>query len=747
MALAAALTSALIRPTFFVAPRPLTSEEVCHSEAEVRKRLCELGIPNASAGHGELSQLLHVAERVPVPRNVLESASVPLRTASKRADDASCVCSLDVRCRVEELRLVVLSLLDSPAGALEQVDDAQTAIALLALAHSLELRELERELIANLTPFLVPAIGCELASAAVVSIVRCEQAEEDGCAKAQATRVLARALALCGRELSALHGSSRDPILALLGSLPSRHLSALCDALPPDMPYGRRRAVFNLEVPIVTAMPGAKHASVEFSLQDDLGRTFAFSVWARAVKEAGAHGCPLYLVCQAALPAQCAAVLLELDVCAVRADIDVEVPLAAMHRQLFTSADGRREGGKAGVRIGTCARISEQLNLRVPSRDAFRRAPPRPTSLLLRLRAGLSGSTQQVELVSHWAASAARGVRCLRRLPLEQAWAVAGQAEETLCALLEHVEEMEREEAAKQHGEHSHPIGPSLDRFVVRQAALRIGSLRACPLFLALSATAIGKLARRVALHRHEDALLLETVHAVSEWVCAHAAAGSEANGGAQAAVVLEENGGMLSNLSLPELHALARPGGALHGACGCAEVREVVLAAVEQRLAQLLGHGDKDGAGDDIPPWLLCPISQDLFEDPVLLVGDGQTYSRKKLEHWLSIKQTSPMNNTRLTAEQAHFVRNQAIYCQVNHFRQARQAAAQEVQPHLTASRAALKRRCSRGGAELRDAAETMLNAWCSGLGLNQDKSLNGGRPKRPRLDPPAAEAPAPQY
>ena len=44
----------------------------------------------------------------------------------------------------------------------------------------------------------------------------------------------------------------------------------------------------------------------------------------------------------------------------------------------------------------------------------------------------------------------------------------------------------------------------------------------------------------------------------------------------------------------------------------------------------------------------LNCPISRELFEDPVICAGDGQTYERKEIEEWLKNKETSPFDTSK---------------------------------------------------------------------------------------------------
>lgn len=45
-----------------------------------------------------------------------------------------------------------------------------------------------------------------------------------------------------------------------------------------------------------------------------------------------------------------------------------------------------------------------------------------------------------------------------------------------------------------------------------------------------------------------------------------------------------------------------------------------------------------RSGSGVPQPPdYMICPISQDLMRDPVLLVGSGHSYERTEIEEWLN--------------------------------------------------------------------------------------------------------------
>lgn len=49
-----------------------------------------------------------------------------------------------------------------------------------------------------------------------------------------------------------------------------------------------------------------------------------------------------------------------------------------------------------------------------------------------------------------------------------------------------------------------------------------------------------------------------------------------------------------------------------------------------------------------DIPELYLCPITQDVMEDPVM-AADGFTYERKAIMEWLRHHRRSPMTNERM--------------------------------------------------------------------------------------------------
>ena len=58
--------------------------------------------------------------------------------------------------------------------------------------------------------------------------------------------------------------------------------------------------------------------------------------------------------------------------------------------------------------------------------------------------------------------------------------------------------------------------------------------------------------------------------------------------------------------------------------------------------------------------PSLVCPITSELFRDPVLCIGDGYTYERVAAEKWFADgKTTSPMTGAELPESQRRLVPN----------------------------------------------------------------------------------------
>ena len=70
----------------------------------------------------------------------------------------------------------------------------------------------------------------------------------------------------------------------------------------------------------------------------------------------------------------------------------------------------------------------------------------------------------------------------------------------------------------------------------------------------------------------------------------------------------------------------------------------------------------------------MLCPITQELMEDPVI-AADGHTYERSAIQRWLQRRQTSPKAGTPL--ESATLFPNHLLRRLILEWREERQAAA----------------------------------------------------------------------
>ena len=50
------------------------------------------------------------------------------------------------------------------------------------------------------------------------------------------------------------------------------------------------------------------------------------------------------------------------------------------------------------------------------------------------------------------------------------------------------------------------------------------------------------------------------------------------------------------------------------------------------------------------IPRCFICPITCELFQDPVILGTTGHTFEKKAITEWLKKKNCDPLTNERLT-------------------------------------------------------------------------------------------------
>ena len=91
----------------------------------------------------------------------------------------------------------------------------------------------------------------------------------------------------------------------------------------------------------------------------------------------------------------------------------------------------------------------------------------------------------------------------------------------------------------------------------------------------------------------------------------------------------------------------------------------------IEHRHTLLSGHTARREMTTHPPQELCCPITEELYEDPVLLIETGQTYDRQSIERWFKEgHNTCPSTGKTLTSKQ--IVPNFAVRGLVDAWRQA---------------------------------------------------------------------------
>ena len=64
-----------------------------------------------------------------------------------------------------------------------------------------------------------------------------------------------------------------------------------------------------------------------------------------------------------------------------------------------------------------------------------------------------------------------------------------------------------------------------------------------------------------------------------------------------------------------------------------------------------LLERKELRNKGVDIPNDFLCPITQEIFINPVM-IDDGNTYEKDAIEEWLKSHNTSPLTGSELSSK-----------------------------------------------------------------------------------------------
>ena len=80
----------------------------------------------------------------------------------------------------------------------------------------------------------------------------------------------------------------------------------------------------------------------------------------------------------------------------------------------------------------------------------------------------------------------------------------------------------------------------------------------------------------------------------------------------------------------------------------GVAKHQSVLEEALREHRAELARL--KISSASELPEDLCCPITTELMSDPVVCVGDGNTYERAAIEQWFATgARTSPTTNAQL--------------------------------------------------------------------------------------------------
>lgn len=253
--------------------------------------------------------------------------------------------------------------------------------------------------------------------------------------------------------------------------------------------------------------------------------------------------------------------------------------------------------------------------------------------LRLRVRVVAPATCSQLAAISAYAEKC-----CAVSLPLLSKGALEGTAGEGSAWHLELLKALQCVELRYPHGSQAHGI---FDDVLLRHAAHHLAKLAPLPLMCTLPRALISRLLARA-----------RALSGAAATTAAIAPFFSRADAQSSAELLPDLP---LHALSLQQLRALARPGGAWHAALKRPPLRAAFDAAVSAlvlRPSQGLLHGAERQC-------LICPITQDLLEDPVLLVGDGRTYSRAAISRWLRAQSTSPCTGEQLAPSGRALVTN----------------------------------------------------------------------------------------
>ena len=104
-------------------------------------------------------------------------------------------------------------------------------------------------------------------------------------------------------------------------------------------------------------------------------------------------------------------------------------------------------------------------------------------------------------------------------------------------------------------------------------------------------------------------------------------------------------------NSELPAISTLAPAAAARETAAREAAAREAAADEAQAAASAAAPAAAPEATQDEPPERLVCPLTHDIMEDPVMLVGSGHTYERAPIERWLAKNDTDPMTGAQLTS------------------------------------------------------------------------------------------------
>eukprot|EP01023_Acetabularia_acetabulum_P054173 TRINITY_DN6089_c0_g1_i10.p1 TRINITY_DN6089_c0_g1~~TRINITY_DN6089_c0_g1_i10.p1 ORF type:complete len:635 (-),score=67.91 TRINITY_DN6089_c0_g1_i10:533-2437(-) len=92
------------------------------------------------------------------------------------------------------------------------------------------------------------------------------------------------------------------------------------------------------------------------------------------------------------------------------------------------------------------------------------------------------------------------------------------------------------------------------------------------------------------------------------------------------------------------------------------AEKKSEEVFMIDQIISVLQEQTRQPWFNDNIPPEIICPITQQVMTDPVIVMQSGQTYERSAIEHWFQRKNYHDPSTKIEITEEPKLIKNYAI-------------------------------------------------------------------------------------